>query len=372
MKVIERYICVGRCWSSWPRCPGRWRSSGRRRCSPRIDLVTDSGQSALTFFEIAALILPSIIPIVMPFALVIGGGPDADGDEHRFGTGRDQCGRQLALATIRPVMLLAVAASVFSFAVDNGVDPYARQRGRELVAAARADLLSLVIQEGTFRKIEDGLFIQIGERLAGRPAGRHLRRRFARPKASTSSTTPRPAASSERDDKNVLVMNDGEIHRKLPGGDISVIRFTSYAFDLSAFSAAAGKPKLLSARTARSPICSTPIPTTPMFKQNAAIVSRRVAPAIHRMALSHCFRSDRAGGGRRRAVASRGRINPLVTAVTIALFVRWLGFFAANQSKSTPGSGRSSIRVPIGVAAIAIWFIPTNRTMELPVAWRTG
>ena len=28
----------------------------------RIDLVTDSGQSALTFFEIATLILPSIIP----------------------------------------------------------------------------------------------------------------------------------------------------------------------------------------------------------------------------------------------------------------------------------------------------------------------
>ena len=38
-----------------------------------------------------------------------------------------------------------------------------------MVAAARGDLLSLVIQEGTFRKIDDGLFIQIGERL---PDGR--------------------------------------------------------------------------------------------------------------------------------------------------------------------------------------------------------
>ena len=36
-------------------------------------------------------------------------------------------------------------------------------------ATARADLMSLVIQEGTFRKIEEGLFIQIGERL---PDGR--------------------------------------------------------------------------------------------------------------------------------------------------------------------------------------------------------
>ena len=32
-------------------------------------------------------------------------------------------------------------------------------------ATARADLLSLIIQEGTFRKIDDGLFLQVGERL---------------------------------------------------------------------------------------------------------------------------------------------------------------------------------------------------------------
>ena len=32
------------------------------------------------------------------------------------------------------------------------------------------------------------------------------------------------------------MMNDGVIHRKTPTGDISVIRFTSYAFDLSLFS----------------------------------------------------------------------------------------------------------------------------------------
>lgn len=68
-------------------------------------------------------------------------------------------------------MLLALAASVFSFAVDNGIDPYARQKNRALVAESRADLLSLIIQEGTFRKIEDGLFLQIGERLPNNKLG---------------------------------------------------------------------------------------------------------------------------------------------------------------------------------------------------------
>ena len=42
----------------------------------RINLVTGSGQSAATFFEIAWLILPAVIPIVIPFA--VGIAVDAD------------------------------------------------------------------------------------------------------------------------------------------------------------------------------------------------------------------------------------------------------------------------------------------------------
>ncbi|MGO4839267.1 LptF/LptG family permease, partial [Rhizobiaceae sp. 2RAB30] len=38
----------------------------------RINLVTDSGQSALAFFHLATLVLPSIIPVVLPFAVAIG------------------------------------------------------------------------------------------------------------------------------------------------------------------------------------------------------------------------------------------------------------------------------------------------------------
>ena len=41
------------------------------------------------------------------------------------------------------------------------------------------------------------------------------------------------------------MMNDGVIHRKTLTGDLSVIRFTSYAFDLSAFMSAANDILLL-------------------------------------------------------------------------------------------------------------------------------
>ncbi len=55
------------------------------------------------------------------------------------------------------------------------------------------------------------------------------------------------------------------------------------------------------------------------------------------------------------------RINPLVTAVTIALIVRWAGYFAANQVQVTPRLWPIVYAIPLGFAAISIWFIATNR-----------
>ena len=73
-----------------------------------------------------------------------------------------------------------------------------------------------------------------------------------------------------------------------------------------------------------------------------------------------------AGGARSHR---ESRINPLITAVTIALFVRWLGFFITNQSQTALWLTPFVYLVPFGSSALALWFVYTNRTMELPVAW---
>jgi lipopolysaccharide export system permease protein len=263
-------------------------------------------------------------------------------------------------------MLLAVIASLVSFAIDNGVDPLARQRGRELIATARADLLSLVIQEGTFRKIEDGLFIQIGERLPdGRLGGIFVA--DSRTEDADLVYYAKYGNVIERGDETVLIMQDGEIHRKLPGNDISVIRFLSYAFDLSLFTATSGTPRLYPKDRTLAYLLS-PNPDDPVFKRNPQSfrveLHRRftewvypIVFALIALAVIGNARSNR-----------EGRINPLVTAVTAALLVRWAGFFAANQVQIAPSSWPAVYAIPLVFSAISIWFIATNRTMELPVA----
>ncbi len=333
----------------------------------RINLVTDSGQSALAFFEIAALILPSVLPVVIPFATVIAIAQTLtvmNNDSELVVMSAAGAGRR---SVIRPVMTLAIVASIASFAIDNGAEPYARQRGRELVAAARADFLSLVIQEGTFRKIEEGLYIQISERLPdGRLSGIFVA--DSRTEGADLIYYAKYGQVSESDAGTVLVMDEGEIQRKMDGNEISIIRFSSYAFDLSAFTASTKAPTL-HPKDRTIGYLLDPDPEDPFYKKNPqsirAELHRRFTdwtyPAVFgliALAVIGNARSHR-----------DSRLNPLATTVIIALIVRWLGYVAANQVQAAPAVWPLVYAVPLVFSAIPIWFIATNRPMELPVAW---
>lgn len=367
MKVVERYILrrtfamfLGAlCWT----LAIVWTT----QVLARIDLVTDSGQSAMTFFEVATLIIPSIIPIVVPFALVVAvahtlGVMNTDSELvviSAAGSPRS--------AVIRPVLLLALVASLFALVVDNAVDPYARQKNRELVATARADLLSAVIQEGTFRKIEDGLFVQIGERKPNSQLG-GIFVVDSRQKGLDLIYYAKTGAIIERDGEKMLLMNDGVVHRKTPGGDVSIIRFTSYAFDLSAFETAAAKVTLLP-KDQTTQYLLNPDPNDRIFQK---------APNYYRAELHQRFTEWSyslvfglialavAGDARSHREA---RIHPLITTISIALFVRWLGFFAAGKADTSPIFNYMFYAVPILASAVTLWFIATSRSMELPLSW---
>lgn len=334
----------------------------------RIDLVTDSGQSALTFFEIATLILPSIIPIVVPFALLIAVAQTLTVMNTDSELVVISAAGSSRLTIIRPVMLLALVASIFSFAVDNGVDPYARERGRYLVAEARADLLSLVIQEGTFKKIEEGLFVQIGERLPdGRLGGIFVA--DSRLKDTDLVYYAKTGAVVAKDGKNVLVMKDGVVHRKSPMGDVSVVRFTSYTFDLSAFTASSAGNITLLAKDRTIPYLLNPDPNDPIYQYQPesfrSELHRRFTEWLYPMVFALVALAV-AGDARSHR---EGRVNPLITSAIIALIVRWMGFVVTNQTQTAQWLTPAIYAVPIGASAICIWFMATNRTLELPLVW---
>lgn len=333
----------------------------------RIDLVTDSGQSALTFFEVASLIIPSIIPIVVPFAVVVAVAQTLsvmNSDSELVVINAAGASR---MTVLKPIMLLAVAAAIFCLIVQNFVDPYARQRNRNLIANARADFLTLLIQEGTFRKIEDGLFVQIGKRFPGNKLGEIFVADSRQEGVDLVYYAKTGAVIDEGDDK-ALLMSDGVVHRKVPGGEISIIRFTSYAFDLSAFTPQIGKVSLMP-KDQTTPYLLNPDPNDRIFQKSPNLYRSELAKrfsewlypitfALIALAVAGDARSHR-----------ESRIHPLITAVSIALLARWVGFFAEDKAKADRFYVYVMAATPIVVALIALWFIRAQRAMELPTHW---
>lgn len=130
----------------------------------RINFLTTSKQTLLTVLQFSLSLVPSVIFLVIPFALVIA-----------VTTILSAMNQDSELAIInasgfpkstvwKPILLIAIVASCISFSIANFVVPQARLHMRQMLANAHFDLINLFISEGSFQKLANNLYIEIGER----------------------------------------------------------------------------------------------------------------------------------------------------------------------------------------------------------------
>ncbi|MFS8114742.1 LptF/LptG family permease [Rhizobium jaguaris] len=332
----------------------------------RINLVTDSGQSIGSFATLATLILPTIIPVVLPFALVIGitqtlTAMNTDSEL----TVMEAAGARRSII-IRPIMIMAMAISVFSFVVGNVVEPKARVAAREMVAEAYADLLSTVIEEKNFRRIEDGLYVQITQRLSGRI----LKGLFVVDSRDPAFDLIYYAKEGAVDPSGTsLLMRDGEVHRKTPDGNVSVINFDSYSFDLSDMTQSRGQATLRASDRGLGFLLN-PDPNDADYKAKPGGYRAELHRRLTDWALPAIFALISlviAGDARSHREA---RLHPMVSALTIAFALRWANFYAVNQIENAPSFVGVLYAVNIGAALIAIALLFRNRKMSMPASIR--
>ncbi|WP_047464750.1 LptF/LptG family permease [Rhizobium rhizogenes] len=332
----------------------------------RINLVTDSGQSIGSFATLATLILPTIIPVVLPFALVIGitqtlTAMNSDSEL----TVMEAAGARRSII-IRPIMILAIAISVFSFLVDNMVEPKARVAARQMVAEAYADLLSTVIEEKNFRRIEDGLYVQITQRMSGRI----LKGLFVVDSRDPAFDLIYYAKEGAVDASgSSLLMKDGEVHRKTSDGNVSVIKFDSYSFDLSDMTQSRGQATLRAGDRSLGFLLD-PDPNDADYKAKPAGYRSELHRRLTDWALPAIFALISlviAGDARSHREA---RLHPMVSALTIAFALRWADFYAANQIETAPYFVGILYAINIGATLIAIFLLFRSRRMTMPVSIR--
>ncbi|RCS23164.1 LPS export ABC transporter permease LptF [Phyllobacterium salinisoli] len=334
----------------------------------RINFLTTSGQTFQTIVQFSSLLLPSVIPLVMPFALVIAITQTLSTMNQDSELVVINAAGSPRSAVLRPILLFALVISVTSFVIANFVDPYARLNMREMLANASADLINVVIQEGTFRQLGDNLYVQIAERKDdGRIGGLFIADSRDPNVDLIYYAVDGVVANTGKTD--VLLMQNGEVERRdVKTGNVSIIKFNTYAFDLSEFAAAADE-KIIYAKDRPLSYLLHPDPNDPQFQSKplrfTAELHKRLTEWLYPLVFALIALAV-AGDSRSYREA---RISASFTAITLSLAVYWAGYFAGERADKSADFVYLLYAIPLVVSLIAIYMLATGRRLSLPAGW---
>jgi lipopolysaccharide export system permease protein len=334
----------------------------------RIDFVSGGGQSATAFFTIAALLLVPVIPIVLPFAVGIAVSQTLATMNQDSELVVISAAGSPRTTIIRPLMLVAIVASLLSFAINNTLEPYARQTLRSALANVNADIITSVAQEGVFYKIADDLFVQISERLPqGQLAGIFVA--DTRDKEAKYIYHAQRGATVERENGSILVLEDGVLQRQTGDGDVSTVQFDSYSLDLSQFTQRDVRAPTLHPKDHYLPYLLDPDPRDRFTLSNPQLFRAELHMRLSEWLYPIVFALiGIAVAGDARSFRE-ARLHPMVTALGIGLLVRWLGFYSGDAAEESPFFSFVLYAAPLGMILICIHFIRNNKPMELPTSW---
>jgi lipopolysaccharide export system permease protein len=200
-----------------------------------IDLMTSQGQTILMFVGITSLIIPLLILVITPIALVIA----VSHLLHKLNNDSEiivmnGAGMQ-PWQLFMPFAVLSLVVTVMLAIVNAYVAPQGLRMLRDRIVEARADLLSNLVQPGRFIAIDRGLAFHIRERRPnGLLVGIMVDDRRDEKERVTILAEQGEILKTERG--SFLLMENGSIQRQeQKSRDPNIVRFERYAFDLSRF-----------------------------------------------------------------------------------------------------------------------------------------
>ncbi len=256
------------------------------------------------------------------------------------------------------------SAVMFEDLARNLIEPKVRVAAREMVAATYADLLSSVIEEKTFRRVEDGLYIQISERHSGRVLKGLLVADSRDPAFDLIYYAREGAVNAEG---TALIMHDGEVHRKIPGGNVSIIRFDSYSFDLSDLTQSRGQTTLRPGDRSLAYLLN-PDPDDKNVREDPGAYRAELHRRLTEWSFPLLFSLVAlviAGDARSHRDA---RLHPLISALSISFLLRWASFYSANQAESRPFFILVMYAVPLIAGGCLIYLLMAHRKLKIPAS----
>jgi lipopolysaccharide export system permease protein len=202
-----------------------------------IDLMTNQGQSILTFVGLTALIIPLLVMIIAPVALMVA---------IAFVLNKLATDSELIVMNsagmspwhlFRPFLAVAVLVSLLVIGIAAYLSPRCLRELGAWVNTIRADLVTRIVQPGRFVTLAAGtITLHIRERL---PNGQLLGILIDDQRDPRERVTflAEQGDILSKDTGTYLLLADGNVQRQQAGDrDPNIVQFDRYAFDLSQLS----------------------------------------------------------------------------------------------------------------------------------------
>ena len=205
-----------------------------------IDLMTSQGQTILVFVGITGLIIPLLVLVIAPIALLIAVAHTLN----KMSTDSEiivmNASGMSPWFLFRAFMTVAVVVALMVTAISAYFAPKGLRMLRDWLTEVRANVVSNIVQPGRFTSIENGVTIHIRERSPnGQLLGIFLDDQ--RNPAERITILAEYGELVDNDNGTFLVLKTGVVQRhEVKERDPAMVAFDRYAFDLSQF---AGGPQ---------------------------------------------------------------------------------------------------------------------------------
>src|ERR1700738_4856995 len=201
-----------------------------------IDLMTSQGQTIITFLGITGLVIPALVLVISPIALMIA----ISHTLNKLATDSEiivmnaaafsPCGR------FRPFIYAACVLALMVAVIAAYLAPDGMRRIKQWDAEITADVLTNILLPGRFAQLDQNLTIRIRERLPGGVLAGIFVDDRRDPKERVSIIADHGTVL-KNETGSYQILEDGNLERFEAGKrDPALVAFGRYAFDMSKFS----------------------------------------------------------------------------------------------------------------------------------------
>jgi lipopolysaccharide export system permease protein len=332
-----------------------------------IDLMTSQGQTILTFLGFTSLVIPALVLIIAPIALMIA----ISHTLNKLATDSEIIVMNAAgfspFRLFRPFFYATCVVALMVAFIAAYLAPDGMRRLKRWDAEITADVLANILQPGRFTQLDQNLTIRIRERQPGGVLAGIFVDDRRDPKERVSIIADHGTVL-KNEGGSFLILEDGNLERfEIGKREPALVAFGRYAFDMSKFSNQ-GHDFTLGIRERYLWELLWPAPADPVYLQlpgqfRAELHDRFLAPIypFAFAALTFAFL-----GAPRTTRQSR---QFSITSSILAVFgVRMAGFACSVMTVKSPLAPVVQYLMLVSAIAISLWIIIRSIVVEPPAA----